>query len=341
MNGISDTIKFINQVDGYTTTLVKNDKLTEEDKKNLNDLYSSISEIKLKLNDLSREIVKGFSISANSVNVKEDYNEFTQLMQTTKSNDTDFPKMIYDGPFSDTVLNKEVKGLNFDEVSEAEVEKVAANSFAGSKLSKFGETNGKFATYDFNLTLDNGINCYAQYTKKGGKLLTLSCYTDKNAVNYTKEQAIEKAKDFASKQGVDGVECVWSDIVENDAYINLAPVVNDIIYYPDLIKVKVDLSSGQVIGWESTTYYTNHRDRILPKVVYTANQAKNGIDGSYNIDSIKLALSPIEDCNKEVLTHEIKCNKDNSIFYFYIDVETGETVNILKVIQTDNGNLLM
>jgi hypothetical protein len=106
MNGISDTIKFINQVDGYTTTLAKKgeDSLSTEDKTTLNRLYVSIADIKYKFNDISQKILKGYSISANSKNTKEDYTKFTNLIQETKSVDTDFPTMIYDGPFSDTVV---------------------------------------------------------------------------------------------------------------------------------------------------------------------------------------------------------------------------------------------
>ncbi|MDD4110451.1 MAG: germination protein YpeB [Clostridia bacterium] len=343
MNGISDTIKFINQIDGYTTTLAKNNKtLTTSDRETLSKLYDSIAGIKEKLNGMSQKFVEGYSVSANSKETKkEDYTSFTTLISSTKAKDTDYPTMIYDGPFSDTVVNKEIKGLSFAETSKEETEKVAANIYKDSEVSFAGEANGKFSTYDYNITLPNGIDCYAQICKKGGKLLTLSSYSDSDKVNFSKEQAITKAEEFAVTQGINDVKCVWSDVVGNDAYINLAPVKNNIIYYPDLIKVKVDLSSGEIIGWESATYYTNHKERNLPKPTISEEIAKSAIEKGYVIDTIKLALSPIEDYNQEVLTYEIKCTKNDSTYYFYVDVQTGETVNVLRVVETDNGNLLM
>lgn len=341
MNGISDTIKFINQVDGYTKTLIQGEKLSAKNVETLSELYDSIAGIKEKLNDMSDQIIKGYSISVHSRDSKSDYTEFTQLMQTTKAGDVDYPTMIYDGPFADTVLNKEIKGLTFAEISEKEAKEKASELYKNSKISFAGETNGKFTTYDYNISLATGIDGYAQFTQKGGRLLTLSSYSDSDKVNYSKEQAIEIAKEFAVSQGINDVECVWSDVVSNDAYINLAPIVDGVIYYSDLIKVKVDLNSGLVLGWEATTYYTNHTTRTLPEILYTASKAKSNIDSSYNVESVKLALSPIEDCNQEVFTHEIKCTKEGSVYYFYIDIQTGATVNILKVVQTDNGNLLM
>lgn len=342
MNGIPDTIKFVNQVGGYTLTLSKREdsQLNDEDRKTLNRLYVSIADIKFKLNEISRDIVDGYNISSKSKNAKEDYTEFTQLMRTTKTSTTDYPVMIYDGPFSDTVVNKEVKGLNFPELTEGEVREKALKLFKDSRISFAGEASGKFDTYDYNIKLPNKIEYYAQFTKKGGNLLTLSSYSDKDTVKYSLDQAIKVAENFAKGQGISNMKCVWSDVLDNDVYLNLAPVVNNVIYYPDLIKVKVDLASGEILGWEASTYYTNHVDRELPAVTFSSASAKKEIGEGYTIESVRLALSPLE-YNREVLTHEIKCKNGESVYYFYINVQTGETENILKVIETSNGNLLM
>ena len=225
MNGIPDTIKFINQVDGYTTTLAKNNKtLTASDRETLTNLYNSISSIKEKLNDMSQKFIDGYNVLDNSKQSKEDYTSFTTLISSTKAKDTDYPTMIYDGPFSDTVVNKKIKGLNFAETSKTEIDKIAANIYKDCNVSSAGEANGKFSTYDYNITLPSGIDCYAQICKNGGKLLTLSSYSNSDKVNFSEEQAITKAEEFAKNQGINDVKCVWSDVVENDAYINLAPV---------------------------------------------------------------------------------------------------------------------
>ena len=55
------------------------------------------------------------------------------------------------------------------------------------------------------------------------KLLTLSSYSNSDKVNFSEEQAITKAEEFAKNQGINDVMCL-GDVVENDAYINLAPV---------------------------------------------------------------------------------------------------------------------
>lgn len=343
MNGIPETTKFINQLGGYTSTLAKNTKngtkLTVEEKTKLRELYNSIYGIKVQLNKISNKINQGYNISENANPGKEDYNKFTQNMQKIKNNDQDYPTMIYDGPFSDSTCNKEIKGLNFAEISKQEAEKIANEIFENAKVECSNETNGKFQTYDFNVT-ENDIKLYVQITKQGGKLLTISSMNDKKTENISHEKAIEIAESFAKKLGIENMKCVWTDKIQTDVYLNLAPVINNVIIYPDLIKVKVDLDKGQIVGYEACAYYTNHIERNIENATISQSTAQSKIDSKYTIESVKLALSPIE-YKGEILTYEFKCKYQGSTYYIFINALTGEEENILKVIETQNGNLLM
>ena len=51
-------------------------------------------------------------------------------------------------------------------------------------------------------------------------------------------------------------------------------------------------------------------------------------------------LSPL-DYNREVVCIEIEALDNESTYYFYFNAQTGDVENVLKVIKTDNGNLLM
>lgn len=343
LNGISETTKFINQLGGYTQTLAKNTSggknLSKEERAKLRELYNAIYGIKIKLNKISKEMVNGYNISENAVQGKEDYNKFTQSMQEIKQKNIDYPTMIYDGPFSESTCNKEIKGLNFEEISKEEAKTAAQKIFPNSKVEFAREVNGKFQTYDFNVSKNN-LKLYVQITKKGGKLLTISSMTNYKTENISHEKAIKIAEDFTQKLGIENMKCVWTDKIQSDVYLNLAPVINNVVIYPDLIKVKVDLATGEIIGFEACAYYTNHTDRKIGSAKISQSDAKKMIDEKYSIEEIRLALSPI-DFEGEKLTYEFKCRYQGSTYYIYINAETGTEENILKVIQTDNGNLIM
>ena len=56
--------------------------------------------------------------------------------------------------------------------------------------------------------------------------------------------------------------------LKNDGVItiNYAYSQNGVIMYPDLIKVKISLDDGQVLGIETTGYLNNHTERDISKV---------------------------------------------------------------------------
>ena len=343
MNGIPETTKFVNQLGGYTQILAKNTRngrsLTQEEKVKLRELYNAIYGIKIKLNKISKDMSSGYNISDNSVQGKEDYNNFTKSMQEIKQKNIDYPTMIYDGPFSESTCNKEIKGLNFEEVSKEEAKRIVKEIFPQAKVEFSSEVNGRFKTYDFNVEKNN-LKLYVQITKNGGKLLTVSSMADRKIENISHKKAIEIAENFAKQLGIENMKCVWTDKIQSDVYLNLAPVINNVVIYPDLIKVKVDMASGEIIGYEACAYYTNHIDRKIGKAKIGESEARKMIDEKYAIQETRLALSPI-DFEGEKLTYEFKCKYQGSTYYIYINAETGAEENILKVIETDNGNLIM
>lgn len=347
INGLSDTISFVNQLSGYTETLAKNldkgEKIDEKDQETLEKVYESVVNIKKSLNSMSKQMWEGYNITSSSLKLDGDYNSLTSDMSAMNGEDIEYPTMIYDGPFSDSQVNKEVKGLNFSEVSmetaKNNLGKILTN-ISVDNLKFNGESSGHFQTYDFSYEDENGVYTFAQVTKKGGKLLTLSSQNIYKTKKLELANAEKIALDFAKKAGIESMKVVWSDVVGDDAFINLAPVIDGVIIYPDLVKVKVDLTKGDVLGFEASSYYMNHVNRkILPARIAESVAKAKIYSGLYVKDS-RLALIPLE-YGEEVLCYEFICSMNGNTYYVYINAVNGAEENILKVIQTDNGNLLM
>ena len=105
VNGIDESIAFINQVSGYSETLYKKLKnggnLTATELTTLEKIYDSVLDMKGSLNDMSKDLWDGYSILNASLKIDGDYNNFTKQISAIKTNDVEYPTMIYDGPFSD------------------------------------------------------------------------------------------------------------------------------------------------------------------------------------------------------------------------------------------------
>ena len=347
INGLSDTISFVNQLSGYTETLAKNldkgEKIDEKDQETLEKVYESVVNIKKSLNSMSKQMWEGYNITSSSLKLDGDYNSLTSDMSAMNGEDIEYPTMIYDGPFSDSQVNKEVKGLNFSEVSmetaKNNLGKILTN-ISVDNLKFNGESSGHFQTYDFSYEDENGVYTFAQVTKKGGKLLTLSSQNIYKTKKLELANAEKIALDFAKKAGIDSMKVVWSDVVSDDAFINLAPVIDGVIIYPDLVKVKVDLTKGDVLGFEASSYYMNHVNRKILPARITESVAKAKIYSGLYVKDLRLALIPLE-YGEEVLCYEFICSMNGNTYYVYINAVNGAEENILKVVQTDNGNLLM
>lgn len=348
INGVNESIAFVNQVSGYTETLSKSlekgGDLSSQDLDTLERVYDNILVLKQSLTKFSENNAKGYSILKQSNAMDGEFNKFTKEIGLVTDVNVEYPTMIYDGPFSDSVVNKKIEGLNDADVEEETAKenllKVFSNLSDGD-VELRGETKGKFETFDFTAKNEAGKQtAYIQMTKKGGKLLTMSSVSDKRGEKISMENAEKTALKFAEKNGIKNAKVVWSDKLSGNAYFNIAPVADNIVLYPDLVKIKVDLYNGNILGYEASSYYTNHKSRTFTQPVISMSTAKSKIEKKFNIKFSRLALIPLE-YNQEILTYEFACNFANDDYYFYYDVDTGELVNVLKVIKTNNGSLLM
>ena len=170
--------------------------------------------------------------------------------------------------------------------------------------------------------------------------MTVSGHVDSDVKNITMQQAEKIALDFAKGNGVENAEIVWSEELDSQAYFNISPKQNGIILYPDLVKVKVDLENGNVIGYDAVSYWINHTSRDISGATVTTEMAKTNIDTSFSIKNERLVLAPL-DYNREVLCWEFECERNGSTYYIYINANTNVEENILKVVKTNDGSKLM
>lgn len=341
---IQDMVRMVNQISGYASTLSEkliDGRLSESDYKSLNDVYYSVHQLKINLNDFARKLDNGYSIIDGAVGKQYETNDFTLSMSSSKDNNIEYPSMIYDGPFSDSVVYGEIKGLKGDKMSKGQASENLQKYFKNASSVEYeSETNGRFDTYNFRVYNSDDEILFVQVSQIGGYILTISGAGENGKSTIDKDDAKQIALNFASENGIENPEVVWSDNIDNDIYFNITPTQNGVVLYPDLVKVKINMTSGTVIGYDSTSYFTNHTARVLNKGNISYSLASGKIPSSFDLVSHRIVLAPL-DYNREMVCVEIEAREDDSTYYFYFNSETGELENVLKVIETDDGNLLM
>jgi len=337
---LSKINKLLNSTGGFAYSLLlsnyKGNSIGNDDFLQVNDLHSKIREMQYDLNNYLRDLQYDYSILDDVDFSNVDSSEFSAGLINTESSKTEVPSLIYDGPFSDSVLNKEVVGLENKEYSLEEVEVKLNEIFDGCIIEYLGDTNGKFDTYNFNVK--SSIDLYVSVTKKGGFILSITAFGSGSNQKFTYDEGIDIAENFAKEIGIDDLYCVWHQEVGGVVYVNLAPIVDKVIYYSDLIKVKVDLSLGQVVGWEASSYATNHKARSFSSSVGLIDAMAN-VSPLLNVVERNLCIIPDKFVG-EIEAYEFICTWKDYTYYIYLDSHTGDEVNILRVIKSSNGNLL-
>lgn len=344
---ISKTISFINSANGYCTSLAtqlaKGQALTDDQRFSIEELYESAQNVKQEVNRFATLLTKDYNIVDNvKINSQMDKTNFSNQFSSLEEPSVEYPQLIYDGPFSDSVLNKEIKGLNKTEFTKVQAQEVVNKEiFEYESIAYDGMTNGKFVTYNFVLTFKDGSKGFVQVTKNGGFILSYNRTHTVEHFHKSQEECVQIAEKFAENLGLLNMKSVWYADAEGYLYVNLAYTIDDkIIVYPDLIKIKVAMDEGLVVGLEGMTYAYNHIDRSAPTPVITTSEAEKQVTPELDIQKTTLCIIP-NDYVGETLAYEMQATKNGMQFYVYVDAQTGELIRIMRVVETDDGNLLM
>ena len=161
---------------------------------------------------------------------------------------------------------------------------------------------------------------------------------DVSEVKIYDNDAIEKGKTFLDKLGYKNMKETYSLRQSNIVTINYAFEENDILMYPDLIKVKVALDNGDILGVEAFGYLNVHtkRNDLVPGI--TSEKAKEKLNKDLQIENERLAVIPLNN-DKEVFCYEFKGKLEDREFLVYINAKTGEEEEILILLETEGGTL--
>ena len=113
----------------------------------------------------------------------------------------------------------------------------------------------------------------------------------------------------------------------------------DTILYPDLVKLQLSMRDGRVIGADAKGYLKNHRARAIGDIALNAQQAMERVGSRLTAESARLCVIPKN--KKEYLCYEISATDGEDQFLSYIDARTGVERDLMRVLNEDNGRLVM
>ncbi len=345
---LDNTSKFLSQVGDYTYVLAQNairgQKISEEEFKTLAQLVGFASNLNKALSD-TRSAVESqdvkFTLENNMFTVHA-ADDIMAKLQNVETSFNEYPSLIYDGPFSEHIENAQSPMLSkATEISVDEARRRASEFLKLPKEQIIYESDSQNTAMDaYNFYADTDKREYISITKKGGLVLYYLKNRDVSKENIGFDEAIRLAGEFMQQNGFYSMEKSYYEKLDGIAVINFAYMQDGIKCYSDLIKIKVALDNGEILGMETGGYLMNHSIRDIEPPTISMETAKSKLNPHLQFQSVNVALIP-KDSLEEVLCYEFHGNFEGKNYIIYINAFNGNEEKILMLIESENGILTM
>ncbi len=341
---LSSVNRFLSQVGDFAIYLSKKvisgDEINEDERKNLHSLANVAATLSTKVDEVRAEYEKeGVWTAELSHSIGESVGDgFGSQLLELEEMLSDYPTLIYDGPFSDHILNSEsqlLKGKS--EVSLETARTVAISAFQG-KITEFSEeteSGGKLATYDFYFEEN-----YVSVSKVGGYIVNMRKFRVIEDYKISYDDAVGIALDYILKKSGKSFVSTYYFAEEGVCVVNLAYKEGTAVCYPDLIKVGVAMDTGEIMFIEAAGYIANHRIRNMPSPKFSVADATEKLSDALTVETVRRSIIPTDGL-MEKHCYEFKCKGiDGEEILVYINVDTLEEEQILLLLKTDGGTLV-
>lgn len=343
---LDNTAKFLSQVGDYTYVLsqssINGEAITDKQYKEIESLTDYAQSLNTAMDKIKEGVSDGtvsFTDKRKKSRVMAAGDIFTDLQNVEKSFE-EYPSLIYDGPFSEHIENRQSQLINSSEEISMETARKAAADFIKTDIEKVvfecDTQNSAIDAYNFYADIDPRVNI--SISKRGGFVIYFLKNRDISEEKLGFGDAVRLGSEYLALIGFTSMKSSYYDKAAGVATVNYAYVQDGAICYSDLIKVKVALDNGEILGMEANGYLMNHQKRKNVTPHLTVDEARKCVSSHLNINSSSVALIP-KDSLREVLCYEFKGSFKGKNYIIYINASNGREEKILMLIESENGIL--
>lgn len=343
-NATAPLTQFINRTGDYCRYLSQKvslgQEITEDDMAQIRALSESCGQINTAIEEIRQN---GYPTEAGFENAAFLADE--PMEGNIDFTNQEFPRLIYDGPFSESTESKQPEGLGAESVTAQQAAQVAADflSVDAGTLTNDSDQEGTMPCFGFSGEQD-GMPFTILITKQGGQVLYFMCQAQGGISAVPSDERYAQltglAQQYCAMKGYGQTLPSYAQFYNGMGLINLAPMQDSAILYPDLIKVWIDISANRVVGIDTYNYLMSHKQRELPAAAVTQEQAQEKVSSRMTVERTRLALIPLAS-GLEELCWELKGTVNGNDYLIYVNVETGVEEDILMIQHTNDGTLVM
>lgn len=355
-SSFSRTEGFLNQLGDFSATLVgkvaRGEGLSAEERSTLRSLNEEITKTAKSLHAMENATESPFSYKAIMTAEKSlaDNNMDTAGIAVSSLNDINrsvekTPSLIYDGPYSDHLENKNPVILEGAPISWTEAKNIAQKLFGETFIYEaYGKSSEDAAMAVYTIAVKeekkNDPFGYLDISINGGHIVQYTAERSNGDAMISKDKALTNAAAFLKKIGYENMKIGYHITKNNILTANFMYDMNGITVYPDMIKISVDLSDGSIVGFDAKNYLEYHKERNLPSLTLTEEAAASYLPGGYALIDMSKAIIPKND-GSEVCCYELHFSDADNEYLLYINAETGKEEDIFIVKDDESGTFTL
>lgn len=338
-----EVYRFLSQVGNFTVAVAQGERgITAESSEKLRSLSAYAEKLSDGLNEICLDYYNGgVSLESASGNLVTDErllpDDFYKRLYDTAQTMTDYPTLVYDGPFADNISKKKSEFLNDKkEITAREALERAADILGvkQSSLRREEDIGSEPKRYCFSVG-GNDITI----TKKGGYICSLITESFAVEESISTKEAIKRGRKYLSRLGYESMKSSYYSVYDGICTVNFAYSDGGVVCYSDLIKVSIALDTGKLVGLDAKNYLLNHKQRSFPEERISQSDAQKRLSPSLEVIDSQLAVIPL-DTGKEAFCYELHCrDREKKEVLVYLDAQTGRQADLLLLLYSDDGIL--
>lgn len=336
------TASFFAKTGDYALWLLRassgGDEVTEEERDNLRALGNAAALLSDNLAQLRADVGAGL-VGADAAAVEAGLPSLGDSFLGMEQEFPELPSLVYDGPFSASVAEREPRMLQGASEVTADAAALVAASFLSLRsnlVAAAGESEGKIPVYRFT-----GGDYTVSVSKRGGFVVRAISQRTPVRSAITADAALDKAAEFLSAHGYRGMKESYHILDGHVLTVTYCAEQDGAMCYPDMVKLAVAMDTGELLRFDAQAYLTSHAQRSLPEPSVSAEDARALAGGGLTVVGERLAVIPTSGA-EEIFCRELICETEDGRHYlFYVNAETGVQEKILILLEDETGTLAL
>ncbi len=249
----------------------------------------------------------------------------------------EFPEVVLDGRIG--VAQPPPTALDGEKITQEEARDIALCFLSPGDKTAYQEvsnerTGGPVPTYRFVFTPNEGDRrITVEVTEQGGRVFWMLDNRVPSTVQVPAGALSKQASAWLRRRGYSNLQLIGLHEYQGSVLFAFVYEQDDVLIYPDLLRLRVASDDGSVIGFEGNGYVAYHREqRQLPEPQISLEDALSKLaSGLQQVGPAQMAVI-FNARAEETLVYEIPVSRNmEGGFLIYVDAQNGEEVQIVRL----------